>query len=121
MKVVPLPFLVSTMTLPPCASTMRLQMGNPSPIPLALVVKKASRAEPIFVQEYPRPYLKWKVQGSDYFPCYAPLEFRRLSLLQERLKEDYHNTLHSVCVKTKFWVITCLVNDLDCVGNCENL
>ena len=37
--VVPFPSVLSIMIFPPCASTMRLQIGNPKPMPLALVVK----------------------------------------------------------------------------------
>jgi hypothetical protein len=37
--------LLPTVILPPCASTMDRQMGNPMPIPLTLVVKKLSKNE----------------------------------------------------------------------------
>ena len=39
-KVVPSPGALSTKILPQCASTMRLQMDSPKPIPFALVVNK---------------------------------------------------------------------------------
>ena len=39
-NVLPLPTVLVTWILPPCASTNRLQIGRPKPIPFALVVKR---------------------------------------------------------------------------------
>ena len=39
---VPFPTLLSKDSLPPCASAMRLQMGKPKPMPLALVVNNGT-------------------------------------------------------------------------------
>jgi len=43
-SVVPLPTVLSTVIFPPCASTMRLQVASPSPIPLAFVVVRGENA-----------------------------------------------------------------------------
>ena len=42
-NVEPFPTELSAETVPPCASTMRLQIVSPRPIPLALVVKKGDQ------------------------------------------------------------------------------
>ncbi len=58
--VVPLFCVLVALIFPPCASTMRLQIGKPNPMPLALVVKSSVHMRFNVSSDMPTP-VSWKL------------------------------------------------------------